>query len=206
MTDIAERELMLTRSKVATLAKVSERRLDYWENTGLLSTTVNRNLTGNRRVRLLNFTDAMTALVLAELRERVSLQHVRQIVDHLQQLEYRVTEVKFALAGNRVLFQLPDGSWGEVRDPGQVVLHQVLDLEPLRAALLGAGRRPEASVGHIERRRGSLGSKPVLAGTRIPVRAVQAYLANGSSVAEILEAYPSLTSEDVDAVRHLQTA
>lgn len=202
----SEQLVMLTRARVAQLGKVSERRLTYWETTGLLKTTVEESLTGGRKVRLYDFQDSMTALVLAALRERVSLQHVRQIVAHLRELHFGVTEVVFAIAGNRVHFQLPDGTWGDFVDPGQIVLHEVLDLTPLRAAVLGAGDRDEQKAGKIESRRGVLGSKPVFAGTRIPIKAVQAYISSGKSDAEIIEAYPLLTPSDVEAVRALASA
>jgi len=197
---------MLTRTRIARLSSVTERRLDYWEKTGLLHSTVNEGLTGNRRTRLYGFEDAMTAMVLAALREHVTLQHIRQIVDHLRRIQYRVTEVSFALIGTQVYFQTPDGDWGGAEDPGQVVLHQVLDLRPLRTAVLNAGRRREDEHGLIERRRGVHGSKPVIAGTRIPVRAVQAHFEAGRSDEDILKAYPSLTPEDLATVRTLASA
>ena len=201
-----EEVLMLTRSRIARLSEVSERRLDYWERTGLLRSTIERSLSGNRRIRLYDFQDAMTAMVLSALRERVSLQHIRQIVEHLRQLKYAVTEVKFAIVGKRVYFQTPDGSWGDMVDPGQIILHEVLDLKPLRAAVLNAGARSDTEHGQIERRRGVHGSKPVIAGTRIPVKSVRAYLDAGRSQEEILAAYPSLTPEDIEAVRALASA
>lgn len=201
-----EAVMMLTRQRIARLSSVSERRLDYWEKTGLLHKTVDEGLTANRRTRLYDFQDAMTAMVLATLRERVSLQHVRQIVQHLRLLEYGVTEVEFAIIGQEVYFQTPDGSWGGIKDPGQIVLHQVLDLRPLRAAVLNAGQRSEAEHGRIVTRRGVHGSKPVIAGTRVSVRAVRAYLDAGRSEADILAAYPTLTPADVEAVRTLATA
>lgn len=203
---VDQAHLMLTRAKVAGLADVTERRIDYWARTGLLSATVDEKIAGGQRVRLLDFTDAMTVLVLAALRERVSLQHIRQIVSYLRDLDYQVTEVRFAIAGDQVHFQTPDGVWAGVRDPEQIVLHDVLNLEPLRRSLFAAAHRSRETVGQIERRRGALGSKPVLAGTRIPVRSVQTYLEHGSTVDEILEAYPSLQREDVEAVRALASA
>lgn len=197
--------LMLTRARIARLGGVTERQLGYWEQTGLLHSTIDEGLS-NRRTRLYGFQDAMTAMVLAALGQQVSLQHVQQIVDHLRRSKYEVTEVEFAVVGKQVYFQTSDGDWGGIKDPGQIVLHQVLDLRPLRSAILGAGRRDEAEQGHIERRRGVHGSKPVLSGTRIPVRAVRAYLDAGRSEAEIFAAYPSLTPADLEAVRALATA
>ena len=44
------------------------------------------------------------------------------------------------------------------------------------------------------------GGQPVVRGTRVPVRTILASLAEGASVAEILDDFPSLTEEDVRAV------
>jgi uncharacterized protein (DUF433 family) len=44
------------------------------------------------------------------------------------------------------------------------------------------------------------GGEPVLRGTRVPVRTVLASLAEGATVAEIVEDFPSLDEEKVQAV------
>ena len=41
--------------------------------------------------------------------------------------------------------------------------------------------------------------KPVIRGTRIPVELVLRRLAEGASEGELIDAYPSLTSEDIKA-------
>ena len=53
---------------------------------------------------------------------------------------------------------------------------------------------------HIEQKPGVCGGAPVVKGTRVLVRTVLASLAEGASVAEILEDFPTLTEEDVRAV------
>jgi len=45
--------------------------------------------------------------------------------------------------------------------------------------------------------------KPVLRGTRIPVELVLRKLAEGASEADILDAYPRLTREDIQAANRL---
>jgi uncharacterized protein (DUF433 family) len=44
------------------------------------------------------------------------------------------------------------------------------------------------------------GGQPVIRGTRVLLRAILGHLAHGSTVAEILAEFPSLTEEDVRAV------
>lgn len=201
-----ERLVMFTRARVAEMAEMRENRLGYWERTGLVTPTVEERLTGNRAVRLYDFTDMMSILVIAALREQVSLQHIRLIVAYLQRLDFKVSEVTFAIAGRKVHFQASDGKWEDISEQGQIVLHQVLDLKPLRARIRRAAARRGGAAGQIEKRRGARGSKPLLAGTRVPVSAVQAYLDNGVDTAEILRAYPDLSSADIDRVRQTASA
>lgn len=204
---VNEQLVMMTRAKVAHLAGMSDRRLAYWERTEVLRPTMETGLAGARSpIRLYDYRDVMSVMVIAALRERVSLQHIRAIVLHLQRLDFRVTEVKFAIAGKHVHFQRPDGEWEDVRQAGQIVLHQVLELEPLRAQVLSASRRQPETLGHIEKRRGARGSKPLVAGTRVPVSSVQAYLESGATTEAILSAYPALEPADVDEVRRLASA
>ena len=60
-------------------------------------------------------------------------------------------------------------------------------------------RRSETEIGQITARRGFVSSKPTIAGTRIPVSAIQNFAADGYSVEEIMAQYPSLEPEDVRA-------
>lgn len=200
MTHMVPDDVMYTHARLAELAGVTSRRLTYWEKSGLFTPRKSMKMRG-RQVRLFDYTGAMTVLVLAALRERVSLQHIRQVVGHLRERDFDVPEVRFAVVGPRVFFQTPDGEWEDVRDPMQIVISETLDLRPLRARLATARERDRESHGQLERRRGALGSQQLVAGTRVPVSAVERYLARGATVERILRAYPSLTEEDVNAVR-----
>lgn len=44
-----------------------------------------------------------------------------------------------------------------------------------------------------------MSGKPVIRGTRIPVETILRWLGRGASVEELLEQYPTLTREDVNA-------
>lgn len=195
---------VFTHARLAALAGVKPGRLRYWESTGLVhSLTAEQSVRGSYDVRLYDFNQALTVLALAELRrENISLQHLRQIVDHLRERKYEVSEVRFGLAGQRLFFQAPDGEWEDLRDPRQIILSEVLDLRPLRQKLATAAARDrKAARAQSEKRRGALGSKSLVAGTRVPVATVKRLLDHGYSTDEVTAAYPSLTREDVAAVR-----
>ena len=52
---------------------------------------------------------------------------------------------------------------------------------------------------HIHSDPAILGGKPVVRGTRISVELILEYLADGGSVADILDGYPSLTEDSIRA-------
>lgn len=207
MADLAL--LALTRDRAAALTGLSRRQLDYWDQTGLIRPTVAERVTPGRVVRLYEYQELMSLLVVSELRRRgVALQVIRRIVAHLRERGYSqpLTQLRYATDDSTVYFQHDDGSWESNLRADQVVLTEVVDLAPLAARLQAAGDRDPSTYGQFDRRRGALGSKPVIAGTRIPVETVRRYLDHGASVRDVLDAYPSLVPEDVEAVRHATVA
>lgn len=192
--------LAFTADRAAHLSGLSRRTLRYWAEKKLIQPAVHRPVSEHRSVALYGYREMMSLLVVAELRGRhVSLQHVRGVVKVLRDSGYPepLTELRFATVGSKLFLQHPDGSWVEGKVPEQQIIPEVLHLEPLRLMIAQAVRRDPAAAGRVEHRRGTLGSKAVFEGTRIPVAAVQRYLARGHSVERILDAYPDLTSEDV---------
>ena len=160
-------------------------------------------------VRLYSLPRVVELVVASEPRRQgIPLQHIRRIIDHLRAQGYEapLRQVRFALSGDRVMFQHSDGSWEDSRQPFQGVMWQVIDLEEIRARIRGRLARSGSDAGVIEKRRKVQASKPVFRGTRIPVEAVEGYLKAGKSVQEIMEAFPSLTEEDIEAARAQPTS
>jgi DNA-binding transcriptional MerR regulator len=210
MAATAEELIAFPDSKAARLARVSTRRLRYWEETDLVAPSIKRSLSPRNTVRLYSFQDLLSLLVVAELRtERdMSLQHIRRVVRHLGKRGYTapLRELKFATVGREIYFQHPDGSWEGDLAPDQVVLEKILRLDPLRARINRAVERPANDAGQVESHRGVHASAPVFAGTRIRVSTVQDYLQHGYKTGAILEAFPDLKAADVDEARRLLAA
>lgn len=200
---VRDARLALPAERAAALAGVSMRQLRYWDGRGIVQPSVRRALSERTSVRLYDFTDLLALLVAAQLRRRISLQQIGKVVRHLRDLGFErpLNELRYAVVGGEVYVQFPDGTWEGGLTPGQVVIHQVIDLRPLRAQLREAARRPVDADGHVVRRRARLGGKPVFAGTRIPVAPVRGYLDSGHTTDDILRVFPTLKSADIEAAR-----
>jgi DNA-binding transcriptional MerR regulator len=205
MPEAGEEVLAFPDTQARQLAGVSMRRLRYWEQVGLVVPSIKRRLSEHNTVRLYSYQDLLALLVVSALRtERdMSLQKIRRIVKHLRSRGYQapLRELKFATVGREIYFQHPDGIWeGDLR-PDQVVIYEVILLDPLRLRIDSAARRSAGDAGRVEKRRGVHASAPVFAGTRIRVATVQRYLQQGYLTDAILEAFPDLKVEDVDEAR-----
>ncbi|HUC24493.1 MAG TPA: DUF433 domain-containing protein [Streptosporangiaceae bacterium] len=210
MTSATEEFLAFPDTRARQLAKVSMRRLRYWEETGLVVPSIERQLSPKNTVRLYSFQDLLSLLVVAELRTQrdMSLQHVRRVVEHLRSRGYEapLRQLTFATLGQEIYFQHSDGSWeGDLR-PDQRVLEKVLHLDPLRTRITRAAGRQASEAGQVIKKRGVHASAPVFAGTRIRVSTVQEYLQRGYETDAILEAFPDLKPADVAEAARLLTA
>jgi uncharacterized protein (DUF433 family) len=197
------RLVSFTQARVAALAGVRPRRLDYWSRTGLLAPTIEQRVSARRSVRLYAWPDLVAVLVIAELRKSLPLQQIRALIAHVRALNFEPSEIRYAASGSKVFIQHPDGSWTDGFQPGQAVMDfGLLELDPLKDRADRAALRDPASIGQIERRRAAMGSKPLIAETRVPVDTVKRYLARGVPTEEILAAYPILQPRDIEAARN----
>jgi len=198
-----------TREQAARVAGVTVRQLDYWTAHGLVVPDVDTRLSPHRPIRLYSFLEVMALVVAAELRRRsVSLQHIRAIVSRVKGAGYEhpLTQLVWASHAGRLYFMHPDGSWEGHSHPGQGILREVLDLDEVRVRIRDSVRRNEDQVGRIERRRNTKGSKPVVAGTRVPVETVERYLAAGRSYEQIVQSFPALQTRDVEGIARTASA
>ena len=201
-----EAQAMVPARRAAEIAGISPQRLWYWEKTALITPTVRRDISPRNIIRLYSL-DRLTELVVAaEIVDRpeVSLQHLRAILRRLRSIGYDtpLRELVFAIEGKEVFFQHQDGTWEGSRRQGQLVeIKLVVNLERVRQTVQRGLRRPASDIGRTERRRAVHGSKELIAGTRVPVAAVESYIEDGRSDDEVLAAFPSLDPLDVASVR-----
>jgi uncharacterized protein (DUF433 family) len=191
----------------ARLAGVTVRQVNYWREIGLIEPAVARRISPRNEVRLYDFTGLVELRIVGALRNRLSLQHIRQVINRLRaSYDRQLTELRFDVQDRNLYFQHPDGAWEGGRRPGQIVLAEVILLEEVRADLRRAAAERSREPGRVVKRRRVHGSKPTFAGTRIPVSAVEAFLRERASDEDILAAYPELTAADIAVVRDAHPA
>ena len=207
MAQAMEDTFAVSDKRAAVLAGISMKQLRHWEQTGLVVPSVRQEISPRNIVRLYSFQDLLELLVAAELRHRpgISLQHIRRLVTHLRgrNFDAPLRELRFATRGRDIYIQYPDGSWSGDPAPDQLIYRQAIALDEVGAKIDRAGARDPAAEGRIVSHRGVHRSKPVFAGTRIPVATVQRYLQAGYDTTAIIREYPSLTPTDVEAARQL---
>ena len=146
----------------------------------------------------------MCLKVLNALRNEagVSLHHLREVKEKLAHLgdDMWAKTILYVL-NRRVVFFNPETSKREEVTSGQVILEiplQVVKGDMKRAVRL-LWERDEESIGGVQQKRGTSNNKPVVAGTRIPVKAIKAFRDAGYSFEQIREQYPVLTNKDIRA-------
>ncbi len=185
MPDAGEEVLAFPDTQARQLVGVSMRRLRYWEEVGLVVPSIKRRPSDHHTVRLYSYQDLLALLVVSALRtdRDMSLQKIRRVVRHLRSRGYQapLRELKFTTVGGEIYFQHPDRTWeGDLR-PDQIVLAEVIHLDPLRSRVDKAARRSADDAGRVA--------------------TVQRYLQQGYETSAILEAFPDLRVEDVGEAR-----
>ena len=210
MAQAMEDTLAVSDKRAAKLAGISMKQLRYWEQIGLVVPSVKEQISPRNTVRLYSFQDLLELLVAAELRHRpgISLQHIRRLVAYLRTREFGapLRELKFATRGQEIYVQFPDGSWSGDPFPDQLIYRQAIALDEIGAKIDTVNDRDPEASGKVVSRRGVHRSKPVFAGTRIPVGTVQRYLQAGYDTTAIIREYPSLTPADIETARHYSAA
>ncbi|MEM6676328.1 MAG: DUF433 domain-containing protein [Pseudomonadota bacterium] len=193
-----------TEEQASRLTGVSRHQLRYWDNEGFFSPSLADK---DRRVsfsRMYSFQDLASLRVLNTLKNEVgcSLQHLREVKDRLDLLSPGAwASTTLFVLNKKVVFFNPETSRREEVVSGQLVLQIPLKVvqRDMEQAISKLWERDPSSIGEIDMQRGVASSEPVIKDTRISVRALKAFSDAGYSIAQILEQYPSLTRDDVEA-------
>lgn len=194
-----------TADQVMKLTGLTLRQLAYWDNLGFFQP---QYAAEDRRLpyaRIYSFRDVVGLRTLSVLKSeyKCSLPHLRQVAEELSRhSEAPWSEITLYVLNRKVHFKEPDT--GRVRGvvDGQYVMLPIRSvMEDIRNAADKLRQRNIEQIGRIEKHRYISHQAEVISGTRIRVATIQHFIEAGYSTDQILREYPTLTAEDVDAVR-----
>lgn len=204
----ANRELLRSFSidHAERVTGLSKLRLARWDRLGLFSPeAADQSDKGNPYARVYSFNDLVGLRTLAILvgKYRVPISEIRGAYRKLATLVRNPwSDTPLSVCKRQIVFDL-HGEPRNVTDGQAVLKHiplpEIADEVAKRTNALRKRRKDQ--IGTTERRKFFAHNATVLAGTRIPVRAVESFIGEGYSDKAIVDEYPSLTRADVALVR-----
>ncbi len=202
---LPDQAMLFSVDQVSRLTGLKKGRLAYWHNTDFY--TAEHSDDPHRPYgRVYSFLDLVALRTLAVLvnEHRVYLGELRKVAKLLSDRRGDWAGCRF-LVGGRKVFWIPRGaSEDDIRSahpPGQREMHLAMDeiTRDVRNAVAAAKERTPDEIGEIVRHRNVAENAPILAGTRIPTKAVWLFHSEGYDADEIQRQYPRLTPRDIEA-------
>lgn len=203
--------MAFTAEQASSLSGISLGQLVAWDKEGFFRPSLGAPGRGVPNARIYTFQDLLSLRVLNALRNvhGCSLRHLREVRDRLRVFgESEWSSTTLYVLNRKVVFDHPITGRKEEIVSGQGVIPIPLStvVGDLRRDVDLIRKRDVDDIGVIERRRGIASSKPVIAGTRIPVEAIRSLSEAGYSRDAIRVEYPSLTRRDIDVALDVNDA
>lgn len=199
-----------TSSSVARLARITKRQVEYWDRSGVYSPTLAKGRARQPYGRIYSFRDVVAIRTLAVLREKVSLQQLRAVGEHLRRrYDEPWATLEFAVDYGEVFWRDPDsGQWLTSRPLDQSVMpYRIAEITAdVESQLASLKVRSRTQWGKVTRNRFVANNQYVIAGTRIPTEIIWQFHNSGYSNELILCEYPDLTMEDVRKAIEFESA
>lgn len=194
----------------ARVTGISKARLTRWDQEGFFSPEfADEEDRGNPYSRVYSFVDLVGLRTLALLtdRYRISLGELRKTYPELAKRVKRPwSDTQLAVWKRKVIWDLANLP----RDRHGQYLGNHIELPSIASEVAERSEelrnRDKSKVGLIERHRFVAHNAPVVAGTRIPAKAIASFIEDGFDDDAIIEEYPSITKLDIAAVRNAMRA
>jgi uncharacterized protein (DUF433 family) len=189
----------------ARITKLSKSRLTRWDRLGFFSPEqADESDRGNPYSRVYSFNDLVGLRTLAVLttKHHISIAELKKAYARLaERVERPWVDTPLSVLNRKVVFDLD----GVPRDTDGQYAGNHISLPTIAsevAEMANALRnRNNDQIGVVERHKFIAHNAPVMAGTRIPVTAIESFIRAGYSDDGIVEQYPTLTRFDVSTVR-----
>ena len=208
--DISSVVAAFSEEQVERMTSLSKGRLRYWARTDFFKPSFVEDDPRLAFSRFYSFKDvvALRTLEMLRVQNGVPLQHLRKVAAKLGHLKDALwTQTTLFVVNKEVVFVNPETGKPEGVVSGQYLLGIPLKkvIEDTSADIVSLSQRRSETVGKLAQNRSVARNAIVVSGTRISVGAIQRLHEDGFSINQIIEEYPVLTTDDVEAaLRHGQ--
>lgn len=194
----------LSVEQVSNLTQLSADQLREWDNDGFFPPSFAYKNRRSPYSRIYSFDDVVGLRTLSILRKEysVSRQHLKKAAECLLKHSGKPwSSLAIYVLKREVHFYNPLTNQVEGAVTGQIAMPIKLSsvAEDMRQKAEALRKRPESSFGRIESHKYTMHGDPVIAGTRVTVSAIKSFHEAGFGVKEIIQQYPTLSEEDVQA-------
>lgn len=193
----------LAEDHVIQITGLSKGQLRAWDRRGFFVPKYAYCDRSSAYSRIYSFKDAVGLRTLAKLRtsHRISIARLEKLAAAMEKDGIsHWAEAKVWVVKSEPYYLRPGSREVMGAETGQLAMLPIIDvIEEVTAKVEGLKHRPQDTVGLIERRRFVARNSWVVSGTRIPTATIQRYAQAGFSNKEILDEYPTLTLEDIEA-------
>ncbi len=203
--DISNVVAAFSEEHVERITGLSRSRLRYWARTGFFKPSYADDDPRLPFSRFYSFKDivALRTLEMLRVQNNVALQHLRRVAEKLSHLKDELwTKTTLFVVNRRVNFVNPETGKPEDAETGQLYLSGIplkKVMEDTTADILTFTMRGASQFGKISRSKSINSNAWVVAGTRIPVAAIQRLAEDGFNIQAIIAEYPDLSEDDVRA-------
>ena len=199
-----------TDDQTCRLTGVTLRQLHYWASDRFFIPSIELFDPALAGVRLYSFRDLVCLKIINILRnkEKVPLQHLRDVKNKLSHLgDGMWAKTTLYVLNRRVVIRNDETGTKEEAVSGQGVLQIPLAVVSgnMEEAIRALRSRPSVNLGKIDAGKGNR-KNPVIQGTRIPVKTIKEFAAEGYTVQQITEQFPSLNEADIQAAINYEVA
>lgn len=195
--------IALTEDHVARVTGLSVSQLRSWDKKGFFTPKHAYDIRNSAYSRIYSFKDVVGLKTVETLRRKykIGFSKLTEVANELRKrgFEHWADTTLYVLKKD-VYFKDPrTGTVENLRD-GQFAMLEVLDvINDVKAKVEEIRQRDKSAVGSVERHKFVARNSWVISGTRIPTAAIKRYHEAGYSKQQIIDEYPSLTAEDIDA-------
>jgi uncharacterized protein (DUF433 family) len=202
--DIASVVAAFSEEHVERITGLAKSRLRYWARTGFFKPSYVDDDLRLPFSRFYSFKDivALRTLEMLRVQNNVPLQHLRKVAERLSHLKDDLwTKTTLFVVGRKVAFVNPATSTPQEVVSGQYLLGIPLKkvMEDTSADIVRLTARKKSQIGHLARSRGIGRNALMISGTRISVAAIKRLHEDGFGIKQIIDEYPDLTTDDIEA-------